>query len=114
MGINKATPFVRVPDMDPQSAFAISARLTGIWIQRCARRGIHPKPISPGDLLTAQILAASLPRPSGVTSTPQASSSAQPSGSRSRPVHGLENTIINSDRDIDKYEQPELLVRIKL
>src|SRR6266481_5063725 len=83
----------------------LSQRMTARWIAMCARRGRHPRAPSPSELPAFLVLLRAILAgpPSELATTPVT-------------LHGhhqsrqLLETIQNLDRQMDTYENPELLV----
>lgn len=85
----------------------LSQHLTLRWTEMCGRRGCHPRAPSAAELTMIHVLLAAI-----ISGPPQA----KPDAARfnmheSRQSNRLLSTIQSLDKQMDTYENPDLLVR---
>jgi hypothetical protein len=114
LSANEMTPNKRPPhslsdnDMDPESARALSLRLLpGLLAFAQRKRWAAPRPVTPQELVQFQILVAAMI----ITATPGTQPSATARDNVPRREPNIFSTLRSLDKQMDNYENKELLVR---
>lgn len=84
----------------------LAQRLAARWIDKCVRRGRHPRAPSAAELATVAVLVAAIRAGSGSTTVTRYDT-------HSRAAAQLIATIESLDRQMDRYENSRLLASIK-